>query len=131
MTRVAAVLIVALVVAVTIYAGTLATADPEEEAQMETKAVAEDYTGKTMEEVQDALGQPVRQDRFELGLVVPEFRVELTNYFDETRRRNDPPQVQEMTWSLSPEQNLTVWFTAPEGAWTALHQLSWHPDDQF
>ena len=56
MTRAATVLIVALVGAVAIYAAMLATGNPEEEAQMETKTVAEDYTGKSLEEVQGALG---------------------------------------------------------------------------
>lgn len=100
---------------------------------METGSVAGEFLGKSFEDVQERLGAPIQEDRFTLGLDVLEFRIELTNFFDETRRRENPPDIREATWSLSPEENLTLWFTRPEdgSGWQALHFISWHPDDQF
>ena len=100
---------------------------------METNIVATELLGKSFDEAQQKLGEPFKQDQFALGTEVLEYRVELTNFFDETRRAENPPQIREAAWSLSAEENLTLWFSQPEGTeeWQVLHFLSWHPDDQF
>lgn len=100
---------------------------------METGSMATELLGKSVNDVRQKLGDPIREEQFVLGTAVLEFRVELTNFFDEARRKNNPPDILEATWSLSPDENLTLWFSKPEDAegWHALHFFTWHPDDQF
>ncbi|MDP5218775.1 hypothetical protein Q5Y75_16215 [Ruegeria sp. 2205SS24-7] len=99
---------------------------------METGSVTTEILGKSFDEVEQKLGDPIQEDRFELGVVVSEFRIELTNLFDETQRTQNPPNIREVTWSLSPDENLTIWFSKSEETdWRAIHVMSWHPDDQF
>jgi len=109
----------------------LAAGNSKGEMQMETDIVAQELLGKTFDEILGQLGPPVREKRFMLGPAVPEFRIELKKFFDDNRRESNPPEVREVTWSLSPDENLTIWFTRPEEDWRALHYLSWHPGDPF
>ncbi|WP_204325978.1 hypothetical protein [Sulfitobacter sediminilitoris] len=101
--------------------------------QMETGRIGEEMIGKSFSEAEQKLGKPIREDRFELGTAVLEFRIELTNIFDEVRRAENPPDVREVTWSMSPEENLTLWFTQPKAGadWFVVHSYVWHPDAQF
>lgn len=100
---------------------------------MEMVDLGKEFLGKSMDHAMGELGTPVAEDRFELGLSVLEFRIELTNLFDETRRTENPPEIREATWSVSAEQNLTLWFTRSETGqdWQAIHFLAWHPNSQF
>lgn len=101
---------------------------------METGSVATELLGKSVEDAQQKLGVPIRDDRFELGMDVMEFRIELTNLFDAARRTDNPPDIRELTWSMSADENLTLWFSHSEDAeddWRAIHFITWHPDDQF
>ncbi len=127
-----------MLAAVTVAALTLATVDTlagnsKEDTQMETGSLVEELFGKSIDEAQQKLGKPINEDRFELGLTVLEFRIELTNFFDEARRTENPPDIHEATWSLSSEENLTIWFTQSEAGedWRAIHSYVWHPDEQF
>jgi hypothetical protein len=112
--------------------GTVAS-NSNEDIQMETVNVGEKLHGKSFDEVEQKLGTPSQEERFNLGMEVTEFRVELSNIFDADRRTENPPDIREATWSLSSEKNLTLWFTqASEGGdWCVIHSIQWHPDDQF
>ncbi|MFA3919913.1 hypothetical protein AB1E33_23535 [Ruegeria sp. 2012CJ15-1] len=99
---------------------------------METGSMTTGLLGKSFDDVRQKLGEPIQEERFELGTVVSEFRIELTNLFNDTQRAENPPDIRESTWSLSPDENLTVWFSQSEQEdWRAIHVISWHPDDQF
>ncbi|NIZ12344.1 hypothetical protein [Phaeobacter sp. HF9A] len=100
---------------------------------MESSSQGSELLGKSFADVRQKLGAPTAEDQFSLGPVVPEFRVELTNLFDDARRQDDPPDIREATWALSSEENLTVWFAQSNGAedWNAIHSMSWAPGDQF
>ena len=99
---------------------------------METDSMAAEIVGKPYSDVQQQLGDPTSEETFELGLAVQEFRIELTNLFDESVRAENPPTIREATWAISSDQNLTVWFSqSDDESWSAVHTLSWHPGDQF
>ena len=91
----------------------------------------ENVLGKSLEALLAELGAPMKENAFELGANVSEFRIELTNFFDEDRRRTDPPMIKELTWASAENHRVTVWFSQSEGGWNALHLLKWHSDDQF
>jgi hypothetical protein len=127
-----------MLAAVTFAALTCAAVDSaagnsKEDMQMETGSLGEELLGKSIDEAQQKLGKPINEDQFELGIAVLEFRIELTNFFDEARRTENPPDIREATWSLAPEENLTLWFAQSEAGedWRAIHFYEWHPDEQF
>lgn len=111
----------------------IATGSPKGNIQMETDTISAELIGKPIGVAQQKLGKPIEEDQFKLGMAVLEFRVELLNFFDETRRSENPPQIREVTWSLSSQENLTLWFTQSDASndWCAIHSHMWHPDDQF
>lgn len=94
--------------------------------------MSNEMVGKSFSSIRADMGYPSRDEQFALGETVSEFRIELTNLFDLATRSEDPPQIREATWHLSPEQNVTIWFSmSSSGDWQAIHTLMWHPDDQF
>jgi hypothetical protein len=95
--------------------------------QPNAKADAATYVGKSFEDAQADLGAPETQVTFTMSTGVQEFRIELRNIFD----ASDTPEIVEATWTQSPQQNLTLWFTDQDGTLRAVHYKTWHPDDEF
>ncbi|WP_435229296.1 hypothetical protein ACMAZE_11505 [Pseudopelagicola sp. nBUS_20] len=128
-------LLLAPVVAGTLVLATAwsASGSSKGETRMDTDNAINELVGKSFNYVAQKLGQPINETSFKLGMEVLEFRVELTNFFDLNLRRENPPNIQEATWAISTEENLTLWFhdTGVENVPRAVHFLLWSSNDQF
>ncbi|RUS60911.1 hypothetical protein EGN72_06960 [Pseudorhodobacter sp. E13] len=109
----------------------IATMAQNGDVEMSEEQVAEELVGKDYAAAVSKLGTPIKEDRFELSMTVHEFRVELLNIFDAATIKAHPPQIREVTWSLSKDQNLTLWFKQDKDDWQAVHHFFWHPDAEF
>lgn len=73
-------------------------------------------------------GAPATQDTFVIDGRLPEFRIELYNYFKDYKGKNI--RIVEMTWSLNSDENITAWY--PEGAeQKPVHTLKWAKESEF
>lgn len=88
-------------------------------------------SGMSYDDAVTRLGQPAKEETFTLTPGVYEFRIELLNFYDSARLERDPPEVREVTWSVSASENLTLWFVRDDGEWRVLHQSRWDPDSEF
>ncbi|WP_299148567.1 hypothetical protein [uncultured Tateyamaria sp.] len=95
--------------------------------QIERDAPVEAFVGIDQEGARDLLGVALREETFTMSPGVPEFRIELRNIFD----ADQTPDIREVTWARSSEENLTLWFAQNDGVWRAVHGMSWHPGAEF
>lgn len=73
---------------------------------------AQNIEGKTVEQLTETYGLPAITE-FVLDDDVGEFRVGLLNHFDKTQTASGELILNEVTFSLNEEDNLTVWFHGP------------------
>ena len=91
---------------------------------------AEEIGQMGLDEMTKRFGPPLTEV-FQLSSDVSEFRIELLNYFDQTRLAENPPQITEATWQVSPEQNLTVWYVETGDGLVYQHHLKWSAGQEF
>lgn len=98
---------------------------------MQTDEISRDtLAGLTVSEATVRYGTPSDEDRFTLTTRVTEFRIELLNHFSADQLA-DAPQITEVTWTLSPHRNLTLWFEGDGTGGRYVHHLEWSPGQEF
>jgi len=101
--------------------------DVDVSEQLNATADAETFVGKSYQEAEAALGTPTTEESFTMSTGLQEFRIELRNIFDPS----ETPEIREVTWRRSADENLTLWFADKDGTSTAVHYMVWHPDSEF
>ena len=116
-----------------LWAGIAAAQQPpaEMEAEMTEMPSETDLKSMSRDEALQRFGEPAARDEFDLSQDVPEFRIELLNLYSSDEIKNGPPRISEVTWALSPQKNLTIWYDRKNGGWAAVHYLEWQPGDDF
>jgi hypothetical protein len=86
----------------------------------------------TLQEAKQRLGDPKEEAEFELTNAVGEFRIELLNHFSEDELAQKPrPLIKEVTWHVEGEKDITLWYRKSGNQWEYVHQLEYHPTDEF
>ena len=88
-------------------------------------------TGQTQASVSSEMGPADTETEFEMTEGLREFRIELLNILPQSNPKNRGVVIKEMTWTGLDVGNKTIWFQKIDGEWTAIHEMTWHPDTEF
>ena len=90
------------------------------------------YLGKTEQYVIGAIGQPERNEQFNMPSqgTLDEFRIQLHNTYPPNSPTNANVLIRELTW-IDGEYFITVWFHKPKGKWIVIDTCKWHRDVRF
>jgi hypothetical protein len=123
----------AVLAAVAIGGAVLVNAEGEAivSENMNEQASAQSFVGKAISQAKDQLGAPASEESFEMSPGVSEFRIELRNHFSEEDLAGGGPELREVTWAVSGDENLTVWFQEQDGQWLGVHEMRWPSGADF
>jgi len=84
-----------------------------------------------LQEAIDKYGKPQHREQFTLDKALPEFRIELYNFYTEKEYLNESIQIEELTWEKDKENNITVWYAQLNNKWMPKHYLIWNKESEF
>jgi len=76
-------------------------------------------------------GTPEDQDSFVIDAHLPEFRIELYNYYKEQDYKGKNVKMKEATWPLNENKNVTAWYPDKGADTVPVHVLVWEKDAEF
>ena len=62
--------------------------------------------------------------------ITSEFRIELRNFYSETELE-EGIAIEELTWSLDKDNNITIWYENRADKWVPKHHLIWDKQSEF
>jgi hypothetical protein len=96
----------------------------------------EQVEGKPYSEAQRLLGEPVTNDEYYFGKVLlGEFRVPLTNFFDVKDSADQKRLIKEVTWHFGRQESyanfITVWYVKEGEQWKYLDYIEYIEGTEF
>lgn len=94
-------------------------------------SVFEKFHTLSIEEAEGLLGNAIEEERFILNDLLPEFRIELYNHFDQEQIESQSIEIFEKSWKLDNENMVTVWYQRNQDSWQFVHKMTWKAGKEF